>query len=140
MSPGDLAVYEKLPRIKAARFLFVNLGKAEPDKMGRPQSLAQMITHQKLWGWMATGPVRLPTADLTPIADYGVRVRSCADEGRGAYLWLEDDPAAPAGAKQFGNPRWRHTVWETDLWTMVDDDLVDIVQKRLAELALARAA
>lgn len=139
---GDLVVYEKLPRIRSARFCFVVLRPGEPDKMGRPQWVVQMVSIQNLWGWIGTSvPVTLPEADLSPLSAYGVRVKTCADEGRGPFLWLEVDPGiAPTAKIVFGDEARNGTVWSTDFWAIVNFNLVDVIQKRQAELAMRSAA
>lgn len=140
LARGGLVVYEKEKHIRSARYCFVVHGPAPVDRDGTSCTFVQMVSPAVLQ-WSVDGPRSVATADLTPIEEYGVRLRAVSHARGPREIWLERFGSSGSGRDYFGtNPMYAGTIWETDLWAMSYDDVFDIVRDRLCALERTRAA
>lgn len=140
---GDLVIWEKLPRIASAGFLFVVLGAAEVDKDGRRLIRIQLAEGKPLERFNGLTPFAAPLAELSPLAAYGLRVDSLSLWRHHSdplnWFWLTDVGAPPATtARRWGS---MYGPQRSDYRARIsDDDLAELIWQRRNEDMRSAAA
>lgn len=118
MTPGTLVAYDRDPRYVAAFSLYVVVGEAKPDNLGRRQLRIQCVEGMggttSPWAPNTVRVLNAAIADLTPLAAFGYRIATLTEvtfeHGVSNHLMkVEFDPSLPVTAKrswgQFGAMR-----------------------------------
>lgn len=129
---GTLVVHEPMPHWRVAWFLFVVVGDAKPDHLGRPQQRVLPLSRFQSWQKFAgvtgsNGGVALVT-DLSPISDYGMVLKRLVLSGDSEchgneFLEIEADPAITPKAKKPWGSRPHPKPWLEGHSTISEPDV-----------------